>query len=158
MSLILSSAPGTVVTVQGTGSSSGSGAVISVDGFTDTSAIVIGFNVKLETDVSYMRALSDNFYVFPFGDKPSDLKFECLLAAECNSSKADYNKSLKQIAAFYKTNRVTFSNAKVVKIVLGGGAIVLSGLVTEITIDGSVDGMVPSVRAAFTMKAWLENA
>ncbi len=158
MSLILSSAPGTIVTVQGTGGSSGSSAVISVDGFNDTQAIIIGFNLKLETDVSYMRALSDNFYVFPFGDKPSDLKLECLLSAECNSSKADYSKSLKQIAQFYKTNRVTFSNAKVIKIVLGGGAIVLSGLVTEITIDGSVDGMVPSIRAAFMMKAWLENA
>ena len=158
MSLILSSAPGTVVTVNGNGSSSGSSAVISVDGFKDTNAIVIGFNVKLETDVSYMRALSDNFYVFPFGDKPSDLKLECLLAAECTTNKADYSKSLKNVAQFYRSNRVTFSNAKVIKIVIGGGAIVLSGLLTEMTIDGSVDGMVPSVRAAFMMKAWLENA
>jgi hypothetical protein len=158
---VISSRSGTIIRVKA-GSGGGSPAVISVDGMPqDMKAIIIGMQVTLETDASYMRSLTDNFYVFPFGDKPSDLLLDLMIISEaCTGSGGatdqplSFSKGLKEIADFYKTNRVKNSSVKVIKVTLGGGALVLNGLLTSMRIIGSVDDTAPSVRASLSMKAW----
>ena len=157
---ILSSTPGTIIRVK-TGNSGGSPAVISVAGLpTQMSAIIVGMQVQLETDASYMRSLTDNFYVFPFGDKPSDLSLDLMIISEACVSGSDtgqpisFNKGLKEVADFYKSNRVKNSSVKVIKVTLGGGSLVLNGLLTSMKITGSIDDTAPSIRATLSMKAW----
>lgn len=161
---IMSSVSGTIIRVKA-GTGGGSSAVVSIQGITrDMSAIIVGSNILLETDAAYMRSLTDNFYVFPFGDKPSDVTLDLMVISESCAQGNDpaqplsFNKGLKELAAFYTTNRVRNSSVKVIKVTIGGGAIVLNGLLTSMRIIGSVDDTAPSVRVSLTMKAWPVNA
>lgn len=163
---IMTSRAGTIIRVPAN-SGGGSAAVISVDGLKNISAIILGMNVRLETDASYMRSLSDNFYVFPFGDKPSDVVLDLLIITDMSSvcritntsgansdTPLDFTKGLEDITSFYKANRVQNSNITLLKIAIGGSALVLNGLLTNMSLVGSVDSGAPSVRASLSMKAW----
>lgn len=158
---IMTSRAGTIIRVPAN-SGGGSAAVISVDGLKNINAIILGMNIQLETDASYMRSLSDNFYVFPFGDRPSDVSIDLLIITdaskvcrgETTDTPLDFSKGLQDIAAFYKNNRVQNSKITLLKIAIGGSALLLNGLLTNMRLIGSVDSGAPSVRASLSMKAW----
>lgn len=160
---IMSSVSGTIIRVKA-GTGGGSSAVVSIQDIgNNLSAIIVGCNVLLETDASYMRSLADNFYVFPFGDKPSEVTLDLMVISEaCGSSDPSkplsFNKGLQELAKFYTNNRVRNSSVKVIKVTIGGGAVILNGLLTSMRIIGSVDDTAPSVRVSLTMKAWPVNA
>lgn len=159
---VFASVPGQVIIVKGSDKLAGSVAIVSIDGVTPVDkAIIVGMHVLLETDVAYMRSLSDSFYVFPFGDKPSDLTVDLLVISElaCGDKvgKLDLTGGMKSIAATYKSNRVTFGSAKAITITLGGGALKLQGLLTSMEFSGNVEGEAPVVRAKLYLKAWLND-
>lgn len=157
MASIFSSTPGQVVIVR-TKTDSGT-PVIVVTGATFDKAIIVGMHTRLETDVSYMRSLSDNFYVFPFGDKPSDLELDLLIISEAcegneQTDKIDLNTGLKSIVDYYKANRVQFAKATIINIHIGE-SLHLQGLLTSMEIIGAVEAQAPVVRARLFLKAWL---
>jgi len=123
-------------------------------------ALINSFSIQLETMHTFARSLSDVFYVYPFGDKPTEISISCLVMSdgECDSGVLSYSDTLAQLVDFYKSNRINNKNKlSIVEVIVGSQALKINGLITRMNITGQMPGGVPALQVTFNLIGWLED-
>lgn len=123
-------------------------------------ALITSFSIQLETMHTFARSLSDVFYVYPFGDKPTEITVACLVMSdgECDNGVLSYSDTLAQLVDFYKSNRISNKNKlSIIEVVVGSQALKINGLITRMSIVGQMPAGIPALQVTFNLIGWLED-
>lgn len=144
MSVIFSSAPGTVVAIKGDGAAP---FTISVAGDA-FDAIAVSIAVDLQVSAQIQTSLQDTVHVTPFGDRPGTLSVNYVLnGAGCNVDSMDTS---RRFFDSYANNRIAPSSARQQLFVIGKSFFTgfIVGARMQATAEGGLYMMTGQIQAA----------
>jgi hypothetical protein len=112
---------------------SSSPAMISVDGFKPSAAIVTQIDIAQHVNTQFMPTLADLVYVYSFGDRMGEAMIHGLAFNRACGSTGTSAQGISEVLDYYNNHRATEENRKVV--ISLGRSHALNGFLTDIRLS-----------------------